>query len=90
METIYVKASEEENPKIETMYAYNGPYGIETTHDKRLAEAYGTYVKLSVAVSTMFPGTFEEWNKHVGWCIIDTLKDSGLTYDNIYGTFLKQ
>ena len=90
MKTINVKASEEIDPNIETMYAYNGTYGIETTHDKRLAEAYGPYVKLSVAVSSMFPGTFEEWNKHIDWCIIDTLKDSGLTYDNIYGTFLKQ
>lgn len=89
MKTINVKASDEEDPKIETMYAYNGPYGIETTHDRRLAAVDGKYVKLSVSVSLMFPGTFEEWNKHIDYCIIDTLKNNGLTYDNIYGTFLK-
>ena len=40
MKTINVKASEEIDPNIETMYACNVTYGIETTHDKRLAEWY--------------------------------------------------
>jgi len=89
MKTYNVIASKEKEPKIEVMYAFNGQFGIETTHSKEEASYFNEAIKLNVTVSHMFPGPIQEWNKYIDTCVIDTLKEQGITYTNIYGTFLK-
>lgn len=89
MKTYNVVASSEKEPKTEVIYAYNGQFGIETTHLKEDANYFNEAVKLEVKVSHMFPGTNEEWNNYINECVIDTLKEQGITYTNDYGTFLK-
>lgn len=89
MKTYNVIASSEKEPKTEIMYAYNGRFGIETTHYKEVANCYSNLVKLNVKVSHMFPGTIKEWNNYITECVIDTLKEQGITYTNGCGTFIK-
>jgi hypothetical protein len=89
MKTYNVVASSEKEPKIEVMYAYNGQFGIETTHSEEEANYFKESVKLEVKVSLMFPGTTEEWDNYINECVIETLKREGITYTNDYGTFLR-
>jgi hypothetical protein len=88
MKTYNVATSTEREPKTEVMYAYNGQFGIETTHSEEEASCFDEAVKLEVKVSLMFPGTTEEWNNYIDECVIETLKKEGITYTNDYGTFL--
>jgi len=89
MKTYNVTASAEREPKLEVMFAFNGQFGIETTHDFSEASLFSEAVKLNVKVSHMFPGTTDEWNRHIDYCITEELKKEGITYTNDYGTFLK-
>lgn len=88
MKTYTVIASSEKEPKSEIMFAYNGQFGIETTSSESEANYFSEAIKIDLQVSRMFPGTTEEWSKYINECIIDTLTELGLTYSNVYGTFL--
>ena len=72
-----VSATTQQNPEIETHYAYNNAYGIDTTKYKDEALAYsGKIVECKVAVSSMFAGTQEEWALYINECIVDAIKES--------------
>ena len=72
------------------MYAYNGDFGIETCSEKSDAEYHqDNPVEVHAEIATMFPGTFEEWNRHIDNCIIAKLKKLGMTCTNQYGTYIK-
>ena len=89
MKTINVKTSSEKDPTIYTMYAYNGGYGIEITHESYTPALFTECVKLNISVSSMFPGSVIEWNGYISDCVKEALEENNLTYSNIYGMFLK-
>ncbi len=88
MKTIEVTTTKQENPRIETHYAYNGNYGIETTQDEDTPAWCPEAVQCTVKVATLFPGTIQEWNQYIHECIVDALKDAGLTEKCSYADFL--
>ena len=82
MKTIEVNTTSYKNDElkhadIETHYAYNGEFGIESS----------TYpvqesVKCKVYVSSMFPGTHEEWDRHIASIIEQTVVEHVPTFVN--------
>ena len=65
------------NALIETHYAYNGEFGIESSTYK-MDES----IECKVYVSTMFPGTHEEWSRHIASIIEQSVIEMVDTYTN--------
>ena len=89
MKTINVNASGEKTPKMEEIYVYNGQYGIELTHEIEEALLFPEAVKCNVSVSSMFPGTIEEWNNFIKECITEELVKNELVFKGTFDYFLK-
>jgi len=88
MKTINVITTNQEDPRIETHYAFNGEYGIETTQDEDTPAWCPEAVKCTVKVAAMFPGTIEEWNRYIHECIVDELRGAGLITKHSYSEYL--
>jgi hypothetical protein len=90
MKTIKVNTTSYKNPQqevnngnanIENWFVGNGLFGVE-------ASKYNDYddsIKVIVYVSTMFPGTFEEWDRHIKSCIEDYVIETEKTFINAWG-----
>ena len=83
--TSYKNANEEVtngNAKIENWYVGNGQFGIEASKYNDFGEKA---IKVKTIVSMMYPGTPEEWDKHIAGCIEDYVKNTEPTFENGWG-----
>jgi hypothetical protein len=69
------------NCTIETWYAGNGQFGLTAS---RYMEEFEDPIEVKVFVSTMFPGTFEEWNRHIVSCIEDAVVKNYPVEKNVF------
>lgn len=75
------------NANVETWYVGNGDFGIDASTE----EFYGeNCYEVKVFVSTMFPGTHQEWFNHIRGCVNQKAVEKFETGINVYGEpFLK-
>ena len=81
MKTINVKATNDPKTRIEKWYViplYTCGV-ILPDYDRYLSP--DALIVCNVLVGNMFPGTHEEWDRHIIYCIEQKLLDEGIAYE---------
>ena len=74
IDNVIINTTSAKKIKTERWYEVGGMHGSEWYRDRGNGDiAYGTGRSVDVIVALMFPGSTEDWDRHIRSCINDAL-----------------